>query len=90
MQLPLLHHVHGLNSGDQFLSTPKRLVAHHWVCDSLHGSVVLLHDVVEVLLLAQFDVPAGVGIHATNGRGVGATFVDGDLLGQAMQIDGTL
>ena len=60
------------------------------MCDSLHGPAVLLDEVIEILRLAQSDVQAGVGSHAANGRGVGAAFVDSDLRGQAMQIDGAL
>ena len=56
VQLPLLDHVHGINSGDQFVRAPKRLEAHHRICDSLHRPVVLLDKVVEILGLAKFDV----------------------------------
>lgn len=52
VQLPLINHVHGLDSGDQFLRTPKGLEAHHRVGNSLHCSVVLLHDVDEIFRLA--------------------------------------
>ena len=34
VQLPLLDHVHGLDSRNQFLGAPKRLEPQHWICDS--------------------------------------------------------
>jgi len=90
VQLPLLDHVHGLDSFDQFLRTPKRLEPEHRICDSLHGPVVLLDDVVQIFGLPQLNIKAGVGIDATNGCRVGTAFVDGDFLWQTMQIDGAL
>ena len=36
-----------------------------------------------------FDVQTGVGIYVSNGRGVGTALVDGDLLRQTMQVDGS-
>ena len=90
MQLPLLNHVHGLDSGEQFPRTPERLESQHRICDSLHSPVVLLHDVVEVLALAQFNVKAGVLIDAMDSGRVSAAFVNGDFLRQAMQVDSPL
>jgi hypothetical protein len=55
-QLPLLDHVHGLDSGDQLHCAPERFEPQHWICDSLHSSVVLLDDIVEVFALASFDI----------------------------------
>lgn len=90
VQLPLLHHVHRLNCGNQLLRTPKRFEAHHWIRHSFDRPLVLLLNVVEVFRLAKFDVQPGVGIDAANGRSVGAAFVNGDFLGQTVQIDGAL
>ena len=90
MQLPLLDHVHGLDSGEQFPRTPERLESEHRICDSLHSPVILLDDVVEDLALAQLNVKAGVLIDAVDSGRVGSIFVDGYLLRQAMQVDGSL
>ena len=49
--------------------------------------MVLLDDVVEVFRLAQHNVDAGVSLDALNGRCVGATLVDGDLLWHVVQVD---
>ena len=51
--------------------------------------VVLLYDVVEVFVGAQQDVNAGVSLEALNGGGIGTALVDSDLLGYAVQVDGT-
>lgn len=49
----------------------QKTETHHRVGNSLRGPVVLLHDVVEILRLAQSDVQAGGGIDAANaGEGV--------------------
>ena len=48
VQLPLLHHMHGLDAGNQSLRTPERFEAQHWIGDSLFCSVTLLDDVVEI------------------------------------------
>lgn len=52
--------------------------------------MVLLDDVVQVLRLTKFNIKAGVSIDALDNCGIGAALVDGDFLGQTMQIDGTL
>src|SRR5450830_874447 len=80
--------VDSLDAGDDDSSTPKRLESEHRSCDSLDRTVVLLDDVVEVLVLAHQDVDTGVSLDAFNGGRVGATFVNRDLFGQVMQIDG--
>lgn len=52
--------------------------------DPCNAPVVLFDDVVEVFVLAQQDIDAGIGLDAIDGRRVGADFVDGDLLWQVM------
>ena len=70
--------MHGLDARDEDSSTPKRLESEHGIRDSLDCPVILLDHVVEVFILAHQDVDTGVGLHAFNGRRVGATLVDGD------------
>ena len=82
--------MHRLDSGDKDSSTPKRSESEHRLGDSFDSSVVLLNDVVEVFVLAHQDVDAGISLDAFNGRRIGAAVVDGDLLGHAVQVDGTL
>ena len=58
--------------------------------DSFDGAVVLFNDVVQVFVLSHQDVNAGVGLHTFSGRCIGAAIVDCDLLGNVLQVDGTL
>ena len=78
LQLSLLHHMHGLDSRDQLLRTPKRFETHHWICDSFHSAGVLIDDVVQIFGLPQFTIKASSSIDAFDGGGVGAAFIDGD------------
>ena len=82
--------MHRLDSGDEDPSTPKRFESEHRACDSYDGSVVLLDDVVEVFVLAHQYIYAGVSLDAFDGRRISAALVDSDLLGHAVQVDGTL
>jgi hypothetical protein len=67
--------VHRLDAGNDDSSTAKRLEPQHRSHDALDGPVVLLDDVVEVLVLAHFNVRAGVGLNALDGGRVGAALV---------------
>ena len=82
--------MHGLDSCDEDSSAPKRLESEHWLGDSFDRPVVLLDDVVEVFVLADQDVDTGISLDTFNGRRVGATLVNGDFLGQAVLVDGSL
>lgn len=88
LKLPFLDHVHSLNTGQQNPRTTERLEAEHGSDDAFDGPMILLHDVVEILHLSQFDRRAGFSLNALDGGRVGAAFVDGDLVGQAMLADG--
>lgn len=58
--------------------------------DPLDGPGVLFDDVVQILVLAHQDADTGVGLDAFNGGRVGTALVDGDLLWDVVQVDGTL
>lgn len=58
--------------------------------DSFDGAVVLFNDAVQVFVLSHQDVNAGVGLNTFSGHFIGAAIVDCDLLGNALQVDGTL
>jgi hypothetical protein len=88
VELALLDHVHQLNAGNEDTRAAKGFEPEHRAHNAFDRSVVLLHDVVEVSALAQFDVRAGVGLDAQDGSGVGAALVDGDFLGHTVQADG--
>ena len=82
--------MHGLDSCDEDSSAPKRLESEHRACDSFDRPVVLLEDVVQVFVLAHQDVDTGISLDTFNGRRIGTALVDGDFLGQAVQVDGAL
>ena len=90
VHLPLLDHVHGLNADDDNSRATKRLESQHRLCHYFDGSMVLLHDVVQVFVLAHQDVDVGVGLDTFNRCGVGTALVDGDLLRRILQVDGAL
>jgi hypothetical protein len=54
----------------------------------LIARVVLLHDIVQVLYLAEFDAGFIVGVVLFYRRGVGPALVDGDLLRHTALVDG--
>ena len=87
---PFFDHVHGLDSSEKLQSAAERYESQHWICDSLDGPVDLLDDVVEVLALAHLDIKAGVNVDVVDRGCVGTAFVNGDLLWQTMQVDGTV
>ena len=87
MHLPLLDHVHCLDPCDECSSTPKRFETEHWLGDSFDRSAILFDHAVEVFVLTQPDIDTGINLDTFNGRRIGATLVDGDLLWHAMQVD---
>ena len=90
IELTFADHVHRLDARNECASAAKCLEPQHGPHDAFDRPVVLLDDVVEVLDLTHLDVRAGVSLNAFDGRRVRTTFVDGDLLGHAVQIDGAL
>ena len=90
IELALLEHVHGLDACNEGASAAKRLESEHGSHDAFDRPMVLLDEVVEVFRLTHLDVYAAVSTHVEDRRRVGATLVDRDLLGHAVQADGTL
>lgn len=90
VHLPLLDHVHGLDSGDEDSSTPKGLESEHGSGDPFDGPMILLNDVVQVFGLAHYDVNTDIPLDAFNGGRISAALVDGDLFRRVVQVDGTL
>ena len=64
----------------------RNVLKPHGSHDAFDRPVVSLDDAVEILRLTQLDVCAGVVSNALDGGGVGAAFVDGDLLRHAVQV----
>ena len=85
--LSFLDHVHELNPNERVLGCLERFKPQHGPCHPLYTSMILLHNVVEILDLADGDRGAVLGIVALDGRFIGRTPVDGDLLRHAMAAD---
>ena len=81
--------MHGFDSRQEDASTAKGFEAQHRPDDALDGSMSLFDNIVQVLGLMQLEECAGVGNHALDGSGVSATFIDADLIGQAVQANGS-
>ena len=81
--------MHCLDACDKDPSAPKRLESKHRLGDPFDGPVVLFDDVVQVLVLSHQDAETGVGLDTFNGGRIGTALVDGDLLGHAVQVDGS-
>ena len=82
--LSFLEHVHELNPNECVLGCLKRFQPQHRPCHSLYTAMILLHNVVEILDLTDGDRGAVLGIIALDGRFIGRTPVDRDLLGHAV------
>ena len=69
------------------LGRVKRFEPEHGPCHPLHSSMVLFHDIIEILDLADGDRGAVLLVVALDGRFIGRTPVDGDLLRHAVAAD---
>jgi hypothetical protein len=68
--MTLLEHVHELDAGDT-LRRIERLKPEPRAGDTLHGSMILFHDIVEILHLTDDDRSARLIIITPDGRGIG-------------------
>jgi hypothetical protein len=86
-QLSLSDHVHELDPGKSCRSRSKGFETQHWSHHSLDGSVILFDNVVQILVLTDFDIRFVLLVEAFDRRRVGAALVDCDLLWNAMLTD---
>ena len=86
-QLSFLDHVHEFDPNQRVLGCVKRFEPQHGPCHPLHSSMVLFHDIVEIFHLADGDGGAVLLVVALDGRFIGRTPVNGDLLGHPMAAD---
>src|SRR3954449_3673033 len=54
-ELPLANGVHDFHTRNRTARRPKGLEAQHGTCDPFHGSMILLHDIIEILAVADSD-----------------------------------
>ena len=73
-QLPFLDHVHEFDTDQRVLGRRKRLESEHGTCHALHTSMILLHNIVEILNLADFVRTMPVCRPASLYRGTAALF----------------
>jgi hypothetical protein len=79
-ELPFAQHVHQLNAGEGGLRGVERLESSHRPGHAFYGAMVLLHNVIEILDLADLDGRPVLLIIRLDGRFVGRTPVHGDFL----------
>src|SRR4051794_30172019 len=83
-QLPLTKGVHDFHASDRTARGPKRLEAEHRTSESFHRSMVLLHDIIEILGVTENDGCLVRLVVALDCRRVRATPVDSNLLGESL------
>ena len=81
-----LDHVHEFDP-DEGRRAAKGLEPQHRPGHPLHRTMILFHDIVEILDLADGDRRAVLGIVALDGRFIGRAPVNGDLLRHAVAAD---
>ena len=70
--------MHELDPHQRMLGFRKRLEPEHGTRDPFHRSMVLFHDVIEILDLADFDRGAMCLIITFDGGFIGLTSIDGN------------
>ena len=87
-QLPFTYGVHSFYSSDRTARRPKRLEPQHRPRESFHCSMVLLHDIIEILTVADNDGRLLSCIVVRNRCRVRTTLIDRDFLWQSLGTDG--
>src|SRR5262245_53292189 len=85
--LSFLDHVHEFDPNQGILGCIKRLKPQHRPCHPLDTSMILLHNIIEILDLADSDRGAVLLVVALDGRFIGRAAVNGDLLRHAVAAD---
>jgi hypothetical protein len=86
-QLPFLNHVHQLDAGEGVLCGIEGLEPEHRTGDPLHATMVLLHHIIQLFHLADDDGGPVLLVVRSDGRGIGLTPIDGNLLRHAVAAD---
>ena len=86
-KLPFAQHVHEFNAGEGGLRGVQRFEPSHRPRHSFHAAVILLHDIIAILGLADDDRGAVFGLIALEGRFVGRAPINGDFLRHAVAAD---
>jgi hypothetical protein len=81
VHLPLADHVHQLDAGQDDASTPEILETHHWFDNAFDGPVILLHDVIQILVLADLDRCRPLGVERFERGQIGAALIHSNRFG---------
>ena len=87
-QLPLANRMHDFYAGDRTPRRPKGLEAEHRTRQPFHGSMVLLHDIIEILGVADDNGGLVRLVVVRNRCRVAPTLIDGDFLRQSLGANG--
>ena len=87
-QLPFANRMYHFYARDRTVGRPKRLETQHGTRDPFHGSLILLHDIIEILGVAEDDRGLVRLVVVRNRCRVAATPVDGDFLRQPLGANG--
>jgi hypothetical protein len=80
--------MHQFDAGQDDADVTKILETQHRFDDAFDGTMVLLDNVVQILVLPDLDGRFPSSIDHLQGRQIGAAVVHGDRLGGAVLVDG--
>ena len=87
-QLPLANGVHDFYTGDRTPRCPEGLEAEHGTRQPFHGSLVLLHEAIEIFRVADDNRGLVRLVIVLNRCRVAPTLIDGDFLRQPLGANG--
>ena len=82
--------MHHFDAGQDDARAPKILETHHGFDDTFDGTMVLLDNVIQILVLPDFDGRFTFRINRIQGGQIGTAFVNGNRLWGAVLVDGFL
>ena len=84
LHLPFHNHVHELDTAQQNTGTSKCLEPEHRPGTALDSPVVLFHDVIQILVLADLDRRVAPGVEGLERGQIRPALIDRDRLGFAV------
>src|SRR5918999_1208848 len=87
-QLPFAKGMHDFNPRDRTARCPEGLEAEHGTRQPFHGSMILLHDIIEILGVADDNRGPVRLVIVLNRCRVAPTLIDGDFLRQPLGANG--
>ena len=87
-QLPFAKGMHDFNPRNRTARRPKGLAAQHRVSEPFHGSMILLHEVVEIFGVAHDDGRLVSLVVVRNGCRIRTALIDGNFLREPLAANG--